>query len=342
LYLSKHKNGYWYIYFNDEFGKRKSVSTKSKYKIEALKFISEFKLQLQSRKESKTIPITLVHFIIKFLIYSSTIHSENHTKSLRTTLNKLIEFSSDANLNDLSKQKVVSFIELRLSTVSNRAVKRDIANLSSAFNWAITKNYLIENFTKGIRKPKIVEKLPVYFTEAEYETLRRNIDHEDIKDITEFALLTGIRQNDLINLHWEQIDFKNSLLILDNRHNVTKSGKIHSLPLSISALQILVKREANNEGELVFTYNGGKFKQWFLSKMFRKYVEKSGLSSQLTFHSLRHTFASWLIQKGVPLYVVSKLLTHSDMRVTQIYAHLKNENLSDSVNLLTIKQQNNN
>lgn len=342
MYLSKHKNGNYYIYFEDEFGRRKSITTKTKLKSEATKFLSEFKVYLQHRKESKTVSISIQHFITKFLIYSSHIHSENHTKSLRTTLIKLLEYSGNCNLNELNKQKVISFVEWRLSKVSNRAVKRDIANLSSAFNWAIEKNYLTSNLTKGIKKPKIVEKLPVYFTEAEYETLKRVIDNEDVKDIVEFGLLTGIRQNDLINLTWQQIDFKNSTLILDNRNSRTKSGKVHSLPLSIAALQVLSKREINKSGNLIFTYNGERFKQWFLCKRFREYVTKAGLSSQLSFHSLRHTFASWLIQKGVPLYVVSKLLTHSDLRTTQIYSHLKQENLSESVNLLTIDDKSNN
>jgi len=342
MYLSKHKNGYYYIYFIDEHGRRKSVSTKVKFKSEATKFLSSFKNELQKRKDTKTISIPLNQFVIKFLIYSSHIHSENHTKSLRSTLRKLIEYCGEGNLNELDKQDIISFVEWRLSKVSNRSVKRDIADLSSAFNWAISKNYLTENLTKGIRKPKIKEKLPAYYSEAEFEILKRNIDNPDILDIVEFALLTGIRQSDLINLTWKQIDFRNSLLILDNRNSMTKSGKIHSLPLSVSALQILTKRELQQTGSSVFTNKGEKFKQWFLSKRFREYVDKAGLSSQLNFHSLRHTFASWLIQKGVPLYVVSKLLTHSDLRVTQIYSHLKQENLSDSVNLLFINQPNKN
>lgn len=62
---------------------------------------------------------------------------------------------------------------------------------------------------------------------------------------------------------------------------MTKSWKIHSLPLSVSASQILSKRELQKEGDYVFTNDGGKFKQWYLSKRFREYVDNSGLSSEL-------------------------------------------------------------
>lgn len=60
----------------------------------------------------------------------------------------------------------------------------------------------------------------------------------------------------------------------------------------------------------------------------------AGLNPKLTFHSIRHSFASWLIMKNVPIYHVSKLLTHSDLRVTQIYAHLQPDNLRSAIEKL--------
>ena len=71
-----------------------------------------------------------------------------------------------------------------------------------------------------------------------------------------------------------------------------------------------------------------------ITKTFKKYVIKSKLNPKLKFHSLRHTFASWLVQRGVSIYEVSKLLGHSDIKVTEIYAHLKPENLRNAVELL--------
>jgi site-specific recombinase XerD len=99
-------------------------------------------------------------------------------------------------------------------------------------------------------------------------------------------------------------------------------------------MQILTKRELSKTGNIIFTINNEPIKQDFISKKFRKYVKKTGLNPKLSFHSLRHTFASWLIQKGVSIYSVSKLLGHSNIRVTEIYAHLRQSDLMDSVNIL--------
>ena len=74
--------------------------------------------------------------------------------------------------------------------------------------------------------------------------------------------------------------------------------------------------------------------QDFLSHKFAGYVENAGINLKLNFHSLRHTFASWLVQRGVSIYEVSKLLGHSEIKTTQIYAHLRSENLSNAVELL--------
>ncbi len=63
-------------------------------------------------------------------------------------------------------------------------------------------------------------------------------------------------------------------------------------------------------------------------------MRKTSLNSKLNLHSLRHTFASWLVQRGVSIYEVSKLLGHSDIIVTEIYSHLRAEDLRESVNLL--------
>ena len=203
-------------------------------------------------------------------------------------------------------------------------------------NVSINKKYLNDNPCKGIKKPRIAERLPLFFTEIELQILLRAIEDKDLRDLINFAVNTGLRQRDLINLEWSQINFKNQTLILDNRNSQTKSRKVHTLPLNMKALQILTERQLSFSGsERVFTYQGKQVKQLFISHKFKKLVRKAGINPQLNFHSLRHTFASWLIQKGVPIYQVSKLLTHSDLRVTQIYSHLTENDLREAINKLS-------
>ena len=141
---------------------------------------------------------------------------------------------------------------------------------------------------------------------------------------------------EILSLEWGQINFKDRTLILDNRHHITKSKKIRNIPLSVNAFQILTELEKIKSSNLVFNIQPDKTNQNKLSTAFKKYVYKSKLNPNLKFHSLRHTFASWLIQRGAPIYEVSKLLGHSDIKTTEIYAHLRSEDMRNSINLINI------
>ncbi len=335
MYLSKRSNGRYYIFYPQQNGKYTCRSTGTRSKSEALKFLANFENELKERISKKVNPIQLQHFALEFLSYSETVHSWNHVLSLRSTLRTFQNSIGNIYLSDLTKEKLIEFVQSRSKTVSAYAVCRDIANLSSAFNYAISKKYLSENLVKGIKKPKIIEKLPLFFSEIEFEILLRVIDNEDLKDLVVFAVNTGLRQSDIVNLEWRQINFRNQSLVLDNQNSQTKSRKVHTIPLNIKALQILTAREIKcRNSERVFIYLGKPIKALFLSHKFKKYIKRSGLNPQLSFHNLRHTFASWLVQKGVPIYQISKLLTHSDLRVTQIYTHLTEQDLLKAVNSL--------
>lgn len=88
-----------------------------------------------------------------------------------------------------------------------------------------------------------------------------SIEEKDIKDLVIFAVQTGLRQMELITLEWRQINYKDRILILDNRNNLTKSKKIRTVSLSIKATQILISRELSKQSELVFTLAGERITQ---------------------------------------------------------------------------------
>ena len=89
-----------------------------------------------------------------------------------------------------------------------------------------------------------------------------------------------------------------------------------------------------NPNEYIFRRNSFQYTREFISRNFKAAVIRASLNGKYHFHTLRHTFASWLVQAGVSIYEASKLLGHSDIKTTEIYAHLQENNLSDSVNLL--------
>jgi integrase len=334
MFLSKRSNGVYYIFYENSFGRKTCISTKTKLKNEALTFLTSFKQKLREREFLKTIPISLKDFSFEYLKYSESIHSLNTTKSIKSFFNNLTNYFGNYALIELNKDKLSDYSQERLKQVSAYVVKREFAYLSVVINYALGKKYLCENPIKGIKKIKLPEKLPLFFSETEFQILLNATESKDLKDLFIFGINTGLREMELITLRWSQIDFKNRLVILDNRNHLTKSKKIRNVPLNLKGLQVVTERQINEKSEFVFTYNGEPIKQHFISHKFKKIIIKSGLNHKLNVHSLRHTFASWLVQSGVSIYSVQKLLGHSDLRITSIYSHLRSEDLMDSVNKL--------
>lgn len=333
MFLSKRNNGIWYIYYINQSGNKNRISTKCRVKAEALKFLSDFQTQLKKREQSKVTPITLKDFSFEYRKNSELTLRPKTCKKLKTIFNRLEEFLGNPQLSSITSNQIKSFIREKGSKSSYTA-QNYLAYLRSAFNKAVNDNFIIENPCLSIENFKLPEKQPLFFSIEDFQIFLNVVDKEDLRDLFIFAVHTGLRQMELITLKWNQINFKERRLILDNQSNITKSKKVRSQPLNIMALQILNKRKLISENDCVFTLDNNIISQDRITKTFKKYVIKSKLNTKLKFHSLRHTFASWLVQRGVSIYEVSKLLGHSDIKVTEIYAHLKPENLRNAVELL--------
>ena len=102
-------------------------------------------------------------------------------------------------------------------------------------------------------------------------------ESEDLKDVFIFALNTGLRQMEIITLEWNQIDFDNKLLLLNNRNSITKSKKVRSIPLNQKTYEILVKRiKSSDKKSNVFTYQNELINQQFISHKTKKTATRKG------------------------------------------------------------------
>jgi integrase len=335
MFLSKRPNGIYYIYYDDTNGIRKSVSTKANHKKDAYQFLSNFKENIQEENKKTTHPIDLMAFRFKFLKHSETVHAPKTTKTFVTTFKYLLAFIGNVQLVEITEKSIRCFIEYRMKNPSLYQARKDLINISSSSNWAVQENYIIANPCAAIKRIKIPPKLPIFFSKEDFTKLGDRIINDEFRAMIIVAVNTGLREMELLTLRWDQIRFKESILILDNRTHITKGKKIRTVPLNHTALAVLRKQKLNyTTGQLVFKLDGITNREKYVQNNFRKYVKLTEVNPRLNFHSLRHTFASWLVQAGVSIYEVSKLLGHSDIKTTQIYAHLRGDDLRRSVELL--------
>lgn len=334
MILSKHKNGYYYVYYFNEQNVRKSITTKCKIKSEALKFLSSFEKELELRRQQKLADVPFTNYCEQFLRFSLVNHTSKTTIGYKAAIAFVKKYLGETPIKSITASKMNQYFENRLETSSVYQARKDLICMKSLFNRAMSEGIILKNPCNEIKPFRLPEKQPLFLTEIELEILEKNIDNKDIRDIVVFASQTGFRQMELITLQWNQIDFKQGLAILNNQSHLTKSKKVRSIPLSLKAQQVLTQRQINNTSNLVFTYNNKTFNPDYLSRRFKKYIIDSNFNSKLKFHDLRHSFASNLVRKGVPLFTVSKLLGHSKVSVSEIYSHIQADDLRSAINKL--------
>ncbi len=338
MYLSKHSNGTYYVYYEDSKGKRRSKTTGTKYKKEAEKFFIYYRKKIEAESLLDVIPITLKKFTFDYLVRCEPYFSWKTTLVYKSTFKLLLNHFGDIQLTDLTTRRLEDYILHRAIKVSIYAARKDLICISACLNKAVKDGYLLKSPATGIKRIKLPEIQPSFFSKEEYEKLLFAMDdNEDMKDLTIFAINTGFRSGELISLTWNQINLENKTAILNNQSFLTKSKKVRSMPLNPDAYEILEKRLSKRaEGsDRVFTMFGKPLNPNTLSQNFKKYVYKSKVNSKLHFHSLRHSFASFLVQSGVSIYVVSNLMGHADIKTTQIYAHLRTDDMILAVNKIT-------
>jgi integrase len=152
----------------------------------------------------------------------------------------------------------------------------------------------------------------------------------------EFACYTGLRRSELERLRWRDVGLDSGHLTVRNDElGTTKSGAERRVPIVGKAEEILLNlQDTDNPSptDFVFTSGAGRpLDGHYVSKRFRRYRKLAGLPDEICFHSCRHTCASWLVIKGVSLYVVKEVLGHSSIEVTQRYAHLAPDSMREEM-----------
>jgi len=244
MFLSKRKNGIYYVIYKLPNGNRTSISTKTNSYTEATKFLLKFQEKNDSVVASRFVNTTLREFAIDFINYSQIVHSNSTTRDFETTFRYFLKFFGFTKiLKELSNQNIQEYIHDRIKRSSIYQARKDLINLKSAFRRANEIGMLNYNPTAGIKSIRRPERLPMFYSKDDFQKLIASIDDIDIRDLTIFAVNTGLRQKELITLEWRNINMKSQTLTLDNNNFITKTRRVRSVPLNSTAFEILNKRK---------------------------------------------------------------------------------------------------
>jgi integrase len=265
------------------------------------------------------------------------VYAKGNVTIYRATLRLLIEAIGDLPLSSITPRHIDTFKSRRLNVIKPVTVNLELRTLKAALNTAKRWNLITENPCDKVKRLSLPDQPPIYFKRDDLEKLLGQIQECWLKDVVVFAVMTGLRRGEIANLQWRDVNLEKRIISIHSSPTFrTKFGKNRLVPLNESAVQLLRIRMGLSTSDFVFSLNDKKIFPGWIQAKFKRYVFQAGLGNELHFHSLRHTFASWLVQDGVSIFEVQKLLGHSNIAVTQVYSHLQPETLHATVNRIAL------
>jgi len=306
---------------------------------EALGELDKFRERLKQPKV--TVPtLTLGDALTRYLATLSTRGNPRSREDRRIAEHLRTAFGAQTSLVEVTANRISEYKAARLAVrtvgtgenavevrLTAAAVNRPLALLRHLLRLAHEEWEVLPAVPK-LRTEREPQGRLRWLTEGEAICLLeacRKSQNKALADLVEFSLFTGLRRGETLGLTWDRVDRPRGVVRLD----LTKSGHRREVPLSSNADAVMARRWSDGAAGFVFgSRNWATFQSAWEVALTRAKVDG------FRFHDLRHTFASWLVQRGRPLREVQELLGHKTIAMTMRYAHLAPEHLRSAVAVL--------
>lgn len=252
----------------------------------------------------------------------------------RNDLLELYDFTTE--LTKITPKTVQEYLEYLYSKgLKRNSISRKLSSIRSFYQYLQNENIIKENYFKEISSPKRSQSLPKYAKDNDLEKIFHCFNKEDPLDqrnscILEMLYATGIRVGELVNIKIKDINFySHSIKILGkgSKERIVFYGSYceDALNLYIHDGREQLRKRATDY--LFLNKNGTKLSDRYIRTIIDKVVKKCEIDYHISPHTLRHTFATDMLNAGADLMTVKELLGHSSINTTGIYTHVSNEQL---------------
>ena len=260
---------------------------------------------------------------------------ESYKYDLTIFYNDIKDKLENNNLHKLKIEFIYDFIKNQsINRISSATIKRRVSTIRN-FYLFLQKREVISFIVPEIKTPKMGIKLPNYLTIEEVDKLLSVPDINTFKGLRDKTMLEimyscGLRVSELISLKKKDINIKNSFIRI-----IGKGNKERIIPIGEIALEYLNKyfellsynSKINNSKYVFINKNGLPLTRQYFFKIIKYYSIKANINKNISPHTLRHSFATHLLENGAPLIVVKNLLGHESINTTQIYTHVNERKL---------------
>jgi integrase len=309
------RGGVWWVDYYDQNRERVQESSQSSNKRDAEALFALRRSEIVRGVFKRPVKMTLEEFGERYMEHAkankrSWLRDEQMYRNLKEF------FGSERQLIDFNPADIEGYKLHRRKEVSGSTVNRELALLKRMFNLAI--DWELFRDPNPVRKVKFFQELNtgtrVVSPEEEERLLRNAAPY--LQDLIRFDVNTGLRTGELFTLRWSHVDLEKNILNVFS----PKTQKTRVVPINRDARKVLEAWALGRKNEFVF-YNFETGKPFVdLKAGFGLACRKAGIAG-VTWHTLRHTFASRLVSRGVDIVTVQQLLGHSDITVTLRYTH---------------------
>jgi integrase/recombinase XerD len=271
--------------------------------------------------------------------------SLNTLNAYNRDLIKYLDFLFAKDVKDIGKTSdltIVSFVSiLKKKGLSNRSIARHLTSIKMFYNFLYEEGHIKDNPTINIETPKRETKLPNVLSIDEVNLLLQKPDkntHIGLRDATFLELLyaTGLRVTEIVSLSLNDVNLDAGYIIAFGKGAKERLIPIGEVSLNLIRTYLEKTRPAllgKKQSKYLFTNRSGKpmTRQGFW-KLIKKYSTAAGIKKNISPHTIRHSFASHLLERGADLRSVQMMLGHVDISTTQIYTHVTTERLKKIYN----------
>ena len=265
----------------------------------------------------------------------------HHTGSVATAVATHTSTQTDHLLLTANVNAIRAYLAfLTDKDYSKATIARKLATLRSFYKFLVKRNEITANPVAAVRTPKQEKKLPRFL---EYEEVKRLLETPPMDNwlgardraILETLYSTGIRVSELVALNMDDVDFLGEVV-----HIRGKGKKERIAPISSSALQVIqhymeyrnkrAQTNSNFDPKVLFVNkHGRRLSTRSVRRKMDKYLKMAGLDPSISPHTLRHSFATHMLNKGADLRSVQELLGHQSLSTTQVYTHLSTSKIKE-------------
>ena len=262
--------------------------------------------------------------------------SNNTVKAYEADISSFIQWldNEDLKYKNLKEDHINQYISFLFQRkMRSSSVNRKISSIKSFYIFLVKRNFVKNSPLNDLVTPKQEKYLPESMSEAEVDKLLNSpdvsnkIENRD-KAMIEMLYATGMRISELVNLKITDVDMKRCVVKVFG-----KGSKERLVPFGETALDslrsYLNEREQSSSKEIFLSNRGKKMTRVAFWQRVKVYLIRENLKNSISPHTLRHAFATHLLNRGADLRSVQLLLGHSDLSTTQIYTHIAKQRLSD-------------